>query len=106
MKLFGRKKEDGPAERNEINNPNIKEALANTAISILEQGVDYDDLANTKVTFGYVFDIDNHGFEALFKVITDKTICYFAAQGENLIRLNFNEDLFKSTVEGFLERHE
>lgn len=94
-----------PSERNEITNKDLTEMLANTALKIMVQGEDYEDLAGTTVKFGYLFDIDNHGIEALFKVITDKTTAYFAVQGEKMMRLNFNEELFQSTTETFLSIH-
>ena len=68
-------------ESNEINNKELKENIANTALSLLEEGNDYVDLAYTTVQFGYLFDIENHGLEALLKVVTDKTTAYFAVQG-------------------------
>lgn len=95
-----------PSERNEITNKDLKEMLADTALGILVQGEDYEELAGTTVQFGYLFDIDNHGLEALFKITTDKTTAYFAAQGEKLILLNFNDELFQSTTETFLSLHE
>lgn len=95
-----------PTERNEITNKNLTEMIANTALKIMVQGEDYEELAGTTVKFGYLFDIDNHGIEALFKVITDKTTAYFAVQSENMMRLNFNEELFQSTTETFLSLHE
>lgn len=95
-----------PSERNEINNKKLTEVLANTALKIMVQGEDYRDLAGTTVKFGYLFDIDNHGIEALFKIITDKTTAYFAVQGEKMMRLNFNEELFQGTTENFLRIHE
>lgn len=95
-----------PTERNEITNKHLTEMLANTALKIMVQGEDYEELAGTTVKFGCLFDIDNHGIEALFKVITDKTTAYFAVQGENMMRLNFNEELFQSTTETFLSLHE
>lgn len=94
------------SERNEITNKELKEFLADTALGILVQGEDYEELAGTTVTFGYLFDIDNHGLEALFKIITDKTTAYFAVQGKNLIRIDFNDELFQSATEGFLSLHE
>lgn len=94
------------SERNEITNKDLKEMLADTAFEIMVQGDDYEELAGTTVKFGYLFDIDNHGLEALFKIITDKTTAYFAAQGEKLMRLNFNDELFQSTTETFLSLHE
>ncbi len=104
MGLFGKKKKQ-PVERNAIDDRNLKMNLADTALGLLVQGEDYGELANTKCEFGYLFDIDGHGIEALFKLTTDKTTAYFAAQGDKLMRLNFNEELFKSTTEGFLEMH-
>lgn len=108
MGLFGKKKdkpEERPSERNMIDNRDLKMKLADAALGLLVQGEDYEELANTRVTFGYLFDIDGHGLEALYKLTTDKTDVYFAAQGDKLMRLNFNEDLFNSTVEGFLSMH-
>lgn len=48
-------------ESNEINNKELKENIANTALSLLEEGSDYVDLAYTTVQFGYLFDIEDHG---------------------------------------------
>ncbi len=104
MGLFGKKKKQ-PAERNAIDDRNLKMTLADTALGLLVPGEDYGELVNTQCEFGYLFDIEGHGIEALFKLTTDKTTAYFAAQGDKLMRLNFNEDLFKSTTEGFLEMH-
>lgn len=104
MGLFGKKKKQ-PAERNAIDDRNLKMNLADTALGLLVQGEDFNELANTQCEFGYLFDIDGHGIEALFKLTTDKTTAYFAAQGDKLMRLNFNEELFKSTTDGFLSMH-
>ena len=71
----------------------------------MQQGTDYDNLDYTKVEFGYLFDIDGHGVEALFKIITDRTTEYFAVQGTKLLKLEFSEELFKTTVDGFLQIH-
>ena len=108
MGLFGKKKdkpEANPSERNMIDNHDLKVNLANTALGLLVQGEDYEELVNTQVTFGYIFMIDGHGLEALYKITTDKTTAYFAAQGDKLMRLTINEDMFDSVVEGFLSAH-
>jgi len=106
MNFFKKKKqEEKPKERNEIANKELKENIANKALGILQQGVDYENLAYTTVEFGYLFDIEGHGIEALLKIITDKTMAYFAAQGTKMMRLNFSEELFQTTVDGFLELH-
>ena len=92
-------------ESNEINNKELKENIANTALSLLEEGSDYVDLAYTTVQFGYLFDIEDHGLEALLKVVTDKATAYFTVQGTSMMRLNFSEELFETTVAGFLDLH-
>ena len=103
MNFFSKKKqEEKPQERNEIENKELKENIANTALTLLSEDIDYENLAYTKVEFGYLFDIDEHGIEALFKIITDKTIKYFAVQGTKMIILDFSEELFQTTVDGFL----
>lgn len=106
MGMFGKNKEpQQPKERNAIGDPNLKMQLADTALGLLVQGEDYGELANTRCTFGYLFDIEEHGLEALFKLETDKATAYFAAQGDKLMRLNFNEELFRTTTDGFMELH-
>jgi hypothetical protein len=92
-------------ERNEINNRRLKEALADAALSTLREGEDYDTLAGLSLEYGYLFEIDDHGLEALFKIVTDRGSFYFAAQKQSILRLDFSEDLFRSTTESFLTRH-
>ena len=92
-------------KRNEINNTALKESLGNTALSLLKQGVEYDDLSGLTLEFGYVFDISGRGVEALFKVNTDKGIFYFAVQKSSLMRIDISEEVFALTTEQFLEMH-
>lgn len=103
MSFFSKKKK--AAEHNLISDKELKENLANTALGLLVKDEDFTELGGTKCEFGYLFDIEGHGLEALFKLVTDKTVAYFAAQGDKLMRLNFNDELFQSTVDGFLELH-
>lgn len=105
MSLFKKKIEKKPRERNAITDTQLKESLADAACGILHPGLDYEDLAHAKVEFGYLFDIEAHGIEALFKIMTDKTTAYFAVQGTKLMRLEFSEELFKATADGFLSLH-
>ena len=88
-----------PRVTNEIKNKELKEFLADSALAILIQGEDYQDLVYTTVEFGYLYDVENRGPEALFKVTTDKTTVYFAAQVGKLMRLDVTEEAFKDTVE-------
>lgn len=101
MEIFDKKK---PRESNEIRNSVLRARLMDAAFNLLAIR-DYMEIANTMCTFGYLFDIEGHGIEALFKLKTDRKTAYFAVQGDKLIRLNFNEELFKSTTEDFLELH-
>ena len=105
MGLFNKmKKQNG--EKNEINNKVLKERLANAALQMLTEGEDYDQLAYTMCEFGYLFEIDGHGLEALFKIKTDKDTFYFAAQKNSLLKLDLNEELFKGTTDTFLSLHQ
>ena len=105
--LFGGKnKNKEPAEKNMIGDQQLTANLADTAIGMLAQGQDDEDLAGTKCEFGYLFQIEDHGLEALFKLTTDKGTAYFAAQKTSLMRLNFTEELFRSTTETFLSMHQ
>lgn len=97
--------DEQPAARNVIGDRDLKMQLADMALGLLVEGEDYGELANTKVEFGYLFYFEDHGIESLFKLETDKTIAYFAAQGDKLMRLDFNDELFQTTVEGFLSMH-
>lgn len=104
MGLFGRKKNQS-TEKNEINNRKLKENLANEALKTLTKDKDYNQLAYTKCEFGYLFVIEGHGLEALFKITTDKGTFYFAAQKNQLLVLNINEERFQTTTETFLSLH-
>lgn len=98
-------KKEGPAEENRVGDRQLTTNLANTAMGMLARGVDFDDPAGTRCRFGYLFWIEGHGLEGLFKITTDKTTAYFAAQKDKLMRLNFTEELFQSTAETFLSMH-
>ena len=94
------------SKRNQIDNMELKEAIGNTALSTLSQGEHYESLADLSVEFGYLYEFEGHGIEALIKVITDKGTYYFAAQKSSIIRLDFDEAKFKLAVESFLGIHE
>ena len=93
------------AERNEIGNTERKEALANAALAMLSGDGDNENAGPVQVEFGYLFDIERHGTEALFKVSSPVSTAYFAVQGNQLIRLDLSEELFRDTAAAFLEMH-
>lgn len=105
MGLFNRKKKK-LTESNEINNSSLKEKLANFALGILVEGKDYEKLANTVCQFGYLFVVEEHRIEALFKITTDKGTFYFASQKDKVMLLNINEEQFKSITETTLSMHQ
>lgn len=95
-----------PREYNEIGNKKLKIQLADEALKLLVCGKDYNDFAYTKCEFGYLFDIRNHGIDALFKIETDKITAYFAIQGGKFMRLDFTEELFRSTSDGLFKKQQ
>ena len=103
-KFKGKQKE--PKETNEIENRELKVNLADTAMGMLERGVDYQELAGIQCQFGYLFSIEDHGLEALFKITTDTTTAYFAAQKQSRMGLHLNEELVCSTTDTFLSLHQ
>ncbi|WP_338631779.1 hypothetical protein [Clostridium baratii] len=106
MGIFDKDNKKLHIERNEINNKELKESLANTALRILEEGKEYNQLDNTVCQFGYLFVIEGHGIESLFKIVTDVETFYFAVQVDSILKLDFNEELFKGTVDTFLRLHQ
>ena len=110
MGLFGKKKTELPtkkpkAEKNRINDTALREELANAAIATLTAGEDYTSPEGIQCEFGYIIDIEEHGLEALFKVTTDKGVFYFADQRGKILRLAFDEKLFRVTTDSFLAIH-
>ncbi len=103
MGLFFKKK---AKEKNEIGNKQLKETLANTALQMLKEEIEYDELLGTRCEFGYLFVIDGHGLEALFKITTDKGTFYFAAQQNSLMRLSIDEAYFEEATRVFLSLHQ
>ena len=90
---------------NKIEDKELKEWIANNAINLLEKDKDYRELANTIVDFGYLYDFEGHGIEALLKVVTDKETVYFAVQGTKMMRVDLTEETFNAYVEGFIKIH-
>lgn len=102
MGLFSKK----PRKSDEINNFALKESLAQEAIDrLLVKGRDYSERSELKAEYGYIFLIEDHGFEALFKVESSVRTFYFAVQGEKIMALDFDEELFRTTSETFLSLH-
>lgn len=102
MEELGKNK---PRESSEKSYSVLKVRLMGAAFDLLEQGTDYTDIKNTMCKFGYLFNIEGRGVEALLKVTTDKTTAYFEAQGDKFIRLSLTKELFQSMVDDYLSMH-
>ena len=78
----------------------VKEYLADMALAQLEKEDDFEELAYTKVEFGYIY-LRGDNYESLFKVITDIKTVYFAVQGGKLMRLQdeFSDSQFQEIVQ-------
>lgn len=106
MGLFG-KKENKIIEKNLINDNKEKETIANFAIDFLTKNSIINDLVGIQCEFGYIYYIDNHGYEALFKIKKNDSVYYFAFQGMGLLYLNsMDENAYQAHVYSFNEMHQ
>ncbi len=102
MGLFKKK----PRETNEKDNFALKEALAEEAIEKwLVKGRDYGSFSDLRAEYGYIFIIEEHGIEALFKISAPRGTYYFAVRGDRVVELDFDEKLFRRTADAFLSFH-
>ena len=92
-------------EHNEINNDSVRYKLIKCALKTLKAGEDYDNIEDISFGFGYLYVVDGRGYEALFKIVTDKKTFYYAAQKNKIMRLSFNEEAFNDTVKKVLDLH-
>ena len=101
MKFFSKKKK----EENLINNGEMKERYANYAINSLMGNRLIVDFNNIECEYGYLYNIDGHGLEGLFKIKKDGRIFYFAIQGDRMQMLNLNEQQYDAYTQSFIAMH-
>ncbi len=103
MGLFKNKKK----EVNQINNKELKEELLDNALAVLVDAneIKPEDFKGIQAKFGYLLMIENHGLEALFKIIKDDKIFYFAFQQNTLRFLDISEQQFESVTQHMLDLH-
>lgn len=90
---------------NLINNNDEKEKFANLALNILINNNMVSDVNGISCEYGYLYNIDGHGYEGLFKIKKlDKTY-YFAVQGEELKMISLDEPHFIAYRDSFIERY-
>ena len=104
MGLF-RKKQLPKSEKNLIDDKEQKEIVANFAIDFLTKNNIISDLNGISCEFGYIFYIENHGYECLFKISKETKVYYFAFQWSALQMLNMDEGTYQAYVSTFLEIH-
>jgi len=89
---------------NEIDNVELRESLTKTAIMTLDIGKQAE-MAGHTTEFGYLYDIEGVGIEALFKIVTGRQTHYVSIQRSAILRLNLNEASFRNAVKAFKELH-
>lgn len=103
MGLFKNKK----TEVNQINNKELKEELLDNALACLVNAheITTEDFKRIQAKFGYLLMLENHGIEALFKIIKDDKIYYFAFQQNTLKFIDISEQQFESVTQYMLKNH-
>lgn len=107
MGLFSKKENKKEENVNQINNNKLKEKLADNALAFLINSNELQprDFAGIKAEFGYVLMIEAHGLEALFKIVNNDKVYYFAVQQETLKLLEITEEQFQSVTQHMLDLH-
>lgn len=92
-------------EQNLINNKEEKDRFANMAINLLITNNIISDYNGISCEYGYLYLIEGHGYEGLFKIKKMDKIYYFAVQGTNIEMVNLDENGFSFHAETFLNMH-
>lgn len=102
MSVFNERK-----EVNQIENKELKDNILDNALAFLVNAkeIETKDFKGIKAQFGYLLMIENHGLEALFKLIKDDKVFYFAVQQQTLKLLNITEQQFESVTQHMLDMY-
>ena len=94
-------------EVDQMQNKGLKEELADNALTVLvnQKEIELTDLEGVQCTFGYILNIPGHGLEALYKIIKDDKVYYFAFQKDTLRYIGITEEQFLSVTQHMLETH-
>ena len=103
MRVFN----EGKEEVNQIENKELKDNILDNALAFLVNAkeIETKDFKGIKAQFGYLLMIENHGLEALFKLIKDDKVFYFAVQQQTLKLLNITEQQFESVTQHMLDMY-
>lgn len=93
-------------EINEIGNRELISNIADVMVSMLMNygKIAKEDLVNFRIEFGYIFTI-NGSVEGLAKASTAKDVFYVAIQKNQMMLLEFNEELYQDTVKNMKSMH-
>lgn len=94
-------------ETDQMNNSILKANLLDRALYVLldQKEIKWEELPGIQVEFGYALKIKDHGLEALFKVIKDDRVFYFAFQVKTLRFITINEEQFQAVTKKMLKDH-
>ncbi len=103
MGLFDKKKQ----EVNQIGNKELKDKILDNALAFLVNAkeIETKDFEGIQAKFGYLLMLENHGIEALFKIIKAEKVFYFAVQQQTLRLLDISEQQFESVTQHMLDLH-
>ncbi len=87
-------------QENMINNMELKKNMANSAVYILVQQnlLNENDFPNLQAEFGYIFK-ENEKIEALYKIMWNGNVEYFAVQNGKLMNINIDEKTYIETID-------
>lgn len=87
-------------EKNEINNSQLKQNLADATVQVLLNNklIIENELSNFQIQFGYIFTKEDGVLEALMKTICNEKIFYFACQKGSFMLININENQYNETI--------
>ena len=75
------------------------------AINLLVSNNIISDYNGIGCEYGYLYLIEGHGYEGLFKIKKMDKIYYFAIQGTSIEMVNLDENLFELHKQSFLDMH-
>lgn len=103
MSIFKKNKQ----EVNQIGNKELKDRILDNALAFLVNAKEFEtkDFEGIQAKFGYLLMLENHGIEALFKIIKDEKVFYFAVQQQTLRLLDISEQQFESVTQHMLDLH-
>ena len=90
-----------------LNNMDMKTKLLDYTVAMLvnQKEIELEEMAGIEAKFGYFMDIKGHGLEALFKMIKNEKVWYFALQQQSLKLLTINEAQFQQVPEDMIRMH-